>query len=56
MEIIRKKYLKPEILLEKIKVEADICAGSAVAKPQNRNYEIIDEWEVTTEPTKNIDW
>lgn len=52
----KKKYIRPIIFLEKVQLEGGVCAGSAVVRPQNQDNEVIHEWEVIDEPTRNIDW
>ncbi len=50
------EYKRPIISFIVIELEAGVCTGSAIVKPQNQKNEVLEEWETVEEPTRTIDW
>ncbi|OPC66440.1 hypothetical protein BAY13_17035 [Elizabethkingia bruuniana] len=49
-------YVSPVIKVEMVELESSISAGSARIIPSDTQGEIKEEWDVTTDETRPVDW
>lgn len=52
----KKKYLKAFIRRIDVHIEESIATGSAFARPENSNNEVLEEWIVDSDDTRTFDW
>lgn len=49
-------YTTPKISLLILELEEGLAAGSATVRSQDAQQNVLDEWDVQPDDTRNIDW